>query len=180
MSIFFPDYLTPKAICLSPPQLKALGIEGILLDVDNTLTTHNNPDPYPGVEQWLAQLAQAGIGAVIVSNNRPERVEPFARRLGLPYVAKGAKPLAKGYRQGAELLLGKDNRDYRRLAAVGDQLFTDIAGGNLLGATTILVTQITPEEGWFFRVKRWLERKIFPPRRWNGISWIGQDCPPGQ
>jgi predicted HAD superfamily phosphohydrolase YqeG len=41
---------------------------------------------------------------------------------------------------------------------VGDQLFTDILGGNLFGAPTILVDLMQPEPGWFFRLKRRVER----------------------
>ncbi len=170
MAIFYPDFLVSKVIALTPQALHTMGISALLLDVDNTLTTHNNPHPYEGVTRWIGSLQQAGIALVIVSNNSPQRVAPFAQALGVPYVANGAKPLPKGYRQAVELLgmtLAKG-----QVAAVGDQIFTDIIGGNLLGITTIMVTEITPERGRFFRLKRWLERRIMTPKRMGRIPHI--------
>ena len=170
MAIFFPDYLTERVISLTPEKLTALGISALLLDMDNTLTTHDNPVPYEGVLEWLESLKKAGFQLVIVSNNHPERVEPFARLLGLPYVADGAKPLPTGYRRAVELL--GMTLEKKKAAAVGDQNFTDIIGGNLLGVTTIMVTEITPEQGWFFRLKRWLERLLMTEKRVKRIGHI--------
>ena len=150
MAIFYPDFLVSKVIALTPQTLHTMGISALLLDVDNTLTTHNNPHPYEGVTGWIDSLQQAGIALVIVSNNSPQRVAPFAQALGVPYVANGAKPLPKGYRQAVELLGLTPAKG--QVAAVGDQIFTDIIGGNLLGITTIMVTEITPEQGRFFRL----------------------------
>lgn len=170
MAIFFPDYLTEKVTNLTPEKLTALGISALLLDVDNTLTTHDNPVPYEGVMEWLNSLKNAGFQLVIVSNNRPERVDPFAKFLGLPYVANGAKPLPTGYRRAVELL--KMTLEKEKAAAVGDQIFTDMIGGNLLGVTTIMVTEITPEQGRFFRFKRWLERLLLTEKRIGKIRKI--------
>lgn len=170
MAILFPDYVTGSALSLTPEKLRALGIAALLLDVDNTLTTHNNPAPYEGVTGWLQSLKAAGFQLAIVSNNHPERVEPFAELLELPYVADGAKPLPTGYRRAVELL--GMTLEKKRVAAVGDQIFTDIIGGNLLGVTTIMVTEITPESGWFFRLKRWAERRLLTPRRMKKLKWI--------
>jgi len=170
MAIFFPDYLTEKVVTLTPEKLTALGISALLLDVDNTLTTHDNPVPYDGVMDWLESLKQAGFALVIVSNNHPERVEPFAKLLGLPYVADGAKPLPTGYRRAVELL--GMTLEKEKAAAVGDQIFTDIIGGNLLGVRTIMVTEITPEHGWFFKVKRRLEQWLMTERRMAKIPKI--------
>ena len=51
-----------RSVCdISPALLQKLGVRGLLLDVDNTLTTHDNPTPAPGVEAWIAQMKQHGI-----------------------------------------------------------------------------------------------------------------------
>ena len=141
MPILTPGYRFARVAQISPEALRRAGIRGILLDVDNTLSPHNAPDPLPDAVQWLHALADAGISAVIVSNNREPRVAPFADRLGLPRTA---------------------------LAVVGDQLFTDVLGGNLAGMTTLLVDPIQPEHGWFFRLKRALERPLLRGVRYSG------------
>ena len=70
------------------------GIKGLILDLDNTLTTHDNPVPAEGVLDWLDRMKKSGIRLMIVSNNHAPRVTPFAEMLGLPFVSEGAKPLA--------------------------------------------------------------------------------------
>ncbi len=164
MALLWPKYTVAKATNLTPRLLKQLGFEGLLLDVDNTLTTHNNPEPYEGVLEWLLSLKEAGVKLQIVSNNHSPRVEPFARRLGIDYTANAKKPLPGGFLQG----LTDMGLEKTKAAAVGDQLFTDILGGNLAGIPTILVTGITPETGWFFRIKRWLEKSVIKRYQTSG------------
>ena len=67
---------------IQPGLLRQYGIRGLMLDLDNTLTTHDNPAPAEGVLSWIGLMRQAGIAMMIVSNNRPHRVQPFAAALG--------------------------------------------------------------------------------------------------
>lgn len=143
---------------IQPGLLRQYGIRGLMLDLDNTLTTHDNPAPAEGVLSWIAVMRKAGIAMMIVSNNRPHRVEPFAAALGLPFVAEGAKPLPKGFRQAQKRM----QLPFSQLAVVGDQIFTDILGANLCGVKSIYVRPIQYESTSFFKVKRWLERPFLP------------------
>lgn len=143
---------------IQPGLLRQYGIRGLMLDLDNTLTTHDNPAPAEGVLSWIGVMRQAGIAMMIVSNNRPHRVQPFAAALGLPFVAEGAKPLPKGFRQAQKRM----QLPFSQLAVVGDQIFTDILGANLCGVKSIYVRPIQYENKGFLRVKRWLERPFLP------------------
>lgn len=88
--MLFQAKLALRSVCdITPELLGKLGVRGLLLDIDNTLTTHDNPTPAPGVEGWVAGMQAAGISLCLVSNNHPPRVEPFARRLGLDFVCEG-------------------------------------------------------------------------------------------
>ncbi|MBQ9375467.1 MAG: YqeG family HAD IIIA-type phosphatase, partial [Ruminococcus sp.] len=131
-----------------------------VLDLDNTLTTHNNPIPPQTSLDWLDIMREAGIKLMIVSNNSAERVEPFAKALGLDYVPRGKKPLTFGYRD-AQKKMGIDKKN---LAAVGDQIFTDILGSNLMGIRSLFVFPIEPETSLPFRCKRFVERAFLPKR----------------
>ena len=104
MSVFKPHYIFEKTTKITPEFLKELGITNLLLDVDNTLTTHDNPDPIPGIPQWIEEMKSAGIKMVIISNNNKERVEPFAAKLGLPFTSMSCKPLPFGYKKGMKIL----------------------------------------------------------------------------
>lgn len=156
MSLLHPTLHLKSITGLSLRQLERWGVKGLILDVDNTLTTHDNPVPHPQVLLWLERMSRRGISMIILSNNHPGRVQPFAQLLELPFTANAAKPLPQGFgRAAAELALPKE-----QIAVVGDQIFTDILGGNLFGVKTVLVEPIQPESTRFFRWKRWLERGV--------------------
>ena len=79
MSIFYPDYSYQRVYQIPARLFLEKGIRALLLDVDNTLTTDNNPVPHQEVLGWLEQQRQAGLRLLVLSNNHQERVAPFAR-----------------------------------------------------------------------------------------------------
>ena len=110
-----------RSVCdITPTMLQHFGIRGLLLDLDNTLTTHDNPRPAEGVLDWIAVMKENGIAMCIVSNNHPPRVKPFADLLGLPFVCEGKKPLSKGFREARAVM----ELPWKELAVVGDQILT--------------------------------------------------------
>ena len=156
MSLLFPDIYLRTLTALTPALLGRWGIRGLVLDVDNTLTTHDNPRPDPNVLRWLKTMRDHHIEMVILSNNTPRRVQPFANELRMGFVASAGKPFARGFRRAAAKLGLPRNK----IAVVGDQIFTDILGGNLWGARTVLVKPIQPENTRLFRIKRVIEREV--------------------
>lgn len=156
MPILFPTIDLAGVRAITPELLHQLQVRALILDVDNTLTTHDNPVPSQGVQDWLAAMRKAGIPMMIVSNNHYERVKPFAELLGLPFIEDGKKPLPSGMRRAARAMGVSPGE----IAVVGDQIFTDILGGNLFGAKTILVKPIQLEDKLFFKCKRCLEKGV--------------------
>ena len=154
MDIFRPHYIFERTTTITPQFLAEKGIKNLLLDVDNTLTTHDNPEPSPGIEQWLDEMRAQGIKMMIISNNNKKRVAPFAARLGLPFSSMSCKPLPIGYLRGLKALGGSR----KNTAIVGDQIFTDVMGGNLMGMPCLMVLPIRAEEGAGFRFKRKIEK----------------------
>ncbi|MDE6599887.1 MAG: YqeG family HAD IIIA-type phosphatase [Oscillospiraceae bacterium] len=163
MAIFRPTYALRSITEITPAALKKRGIKALILDVDNTLTTHNNPTPAEGIAEWVEGMKSVGIKLLIVSNNKAERVTPFAEILGLHFVPNGAKPLPKGFRQ-AIAELRAEGIPKNRIAAVGDQIFTDILGANLAGIRSIFVYPIEFETSLPFRFKRAVEKPLLPKR----------------
>ena len=162
MALFKPTFALNSVLEITPASLKIHGIKGLILDVDNTLTTHDNPVPAEGVPEWIADMKKHGIKLIIVSNNRAERVIPFARMLKLKFIPNGAKPLPMGISRAVRKLgLPKSE-----ICAVGDQIFTDIFGANLAGIRSAFVEPIEPEKSRFFKIKRTVE-KPFRPKSYN-------------
>lgn len=152
--LLYPEYRFRRVWEMSPEWLAARGIDAVLLDVDNTLTTHDNPDVDGRVLCWLDVMRRNGIKLAILSNNSRERVEPFANRLGLRFYARAKKPLGTGARRAVALL------DAKKAAVVGDQIFTDVLCARLAGLTPVMVELMEPEPFVFFKLKRALERLV--------------------
>lgn len=152
-----PNVKLDKITDITPSMLKRRGITALLLDVDNTMSTHHGQVLTGGLTEWLDLMRENGIALLVVSNSKRARVEPFAEKIGLEYISMACKPLPNGFIKGVKKLGVK-----RKAAAiVGDQIFTDVLGGNTAGLTTILLTPIKLEDSWGFRFKRRLERVVF-------------------
>ena len=135
-------------------QLKKRGIKGILFDIDNTLEPYHTATPGQAVQELLARLEAEGFKVGIISNAKMERALEFCEDCTPFWIAKAGKPLARGYRQLAAMM----ELEPHELAAVGDQLYTDILGGNRFGCYTIFVTPLPGREPPFVRFKRLLEK----------------------
>lgn len=140
--------------------LRARGIRALLIDVDNTVSPHHSPVVIPEIRAWLDSLAVQGFAAILVSNNWHGDIADRAADLGLPVVSKAKKPLPWGLKRAANML----NLPISECAVVGDQLFTDILGGNLAGAVTVLVVPLTTIDLPHTRILRRLERVIMKGR----------------
>lgn len=156
--LFLYDYAFEKVTDIPVVFFKREQIKALVLDIDNTLTTHDNPQPADGVLQWLEDVRNAGIKMLVVSNNKPHRVKPFADMLGLEFVANGAKPLTKGINYAVK----KMGAEKKHTAAIGDQIFTDVLGANFSKIRMIYVKPIEHEKTTFFKVKRFLEKPFLP------------------
>lgn len=154
---FKPNIKLDKITDITPEMLKRRDITALLLDVDNTMSTHHGKILTDGLVSWLECMRAAGIKLIVVSNSKRVRVEPFAGRIGLDFISLACKPLPHGYLRAVKRLGVKR----KNAAIVGDQIFTDVIGGNCLGVKTVLLTPIKPEDGLSFRIRRRLERVIF-------------------
>ncbi len=156
-----PQYLLPDVFALTDEMIAELGIQGIIFDIDNTLVSYSTPKPTEKVLAFLKHLQGQGLKVAIVSNNSRKRVSLFAEGLGLTAYHRSAKPLG--------IFLNKVRRQFdlpaKRIALVGDQVFTDSWGANAAGMISILVDPIELKENAFFRLKRSLEKPIIERKR---------------
>jgi uncharacterized protein len=141
-------------------KLKAKGITNLLVDLDETLRKRNSDFVPEASLRWLKEIQKQGFKVCITSNNvMPWKTKQVADKLGLPVTLFALKPMPFAFKHGM-LQLGSTPKT---TAMIGDQLFTDILGANMLGIYTILVAPITgAEKGLFRRIMRWLEQKVFP------------------
>jgi len=152
------DLLRPRRVYgsildISLPELSRMGIRGIIIDIDNTLTEWHSPILPEGAAAWLEWAGQEGIRLCFVSNNSARRARDVADKVGIPFVAKAQKPRRRSFRMAMEIMGTAPGQT----AVIGDQLFTDILGGNRMGLLTILVTPISRREFFGTRVMRLVE-----------------------
>lgn len=161
MGIFKPNYFYDKIWDIPVSFLIENDFKCVLLDVDNTLTTHDNPEPRPEIFAWLEKIKNAGIVPVVVSNNTEPRVAPFAERIGTKFVSHAKKPLSKGTKEAIKLT----GVSKKQMLVIGDQIFTDILFGKWSGVKTVLVEPFELETMPFFKVKRFLESVVLGRKR---------------
>jgi HAD superfamily phosphatase (TIGR01668 family) len=137
-------------------ELYIFGIRGIILDLDNTITEWNNLQLSAETIAWLERAVEIGFKLCFVSNNSDYRVREVAEQAGVPFVARARKPRRRSFQRAMELMGTKPETT----AVVGDQIFTDILGGNRLNLFTILVTPISKNEFIGTRFVRFFERII--------------------
>lgn len=156
MKNFYPDLYVSSISNITASMLTKMGMEAVVLDVDNTLVPHNDPNPTQDVNKFLDDMRLGNIKICVVSNNTYDRVKPFCDRIGIEYFVYDAlKPRAYGYLKAAEIM----GVEKTKTAAIGDQIFTDVLGGNRAGCYTILVEPIDiTTENIFIKFKRLLEK----------------------
>ncbi|MGE5586976.1 MAG: YqeG family HAD IIIA-type phosphatase [Clostridia bacterium] len=175
LSILCPDLYVPSICRVDLSQLTARGIRGIVLDIDNTFVDWGSVDIPAGVLAFLDDAKARGIRLCVLSNNLRKRIEAISRTLGIP-AARGLKPMRSAFR-AALALLGTSPQE---TAVIGDQIFTDILGGNLAGMYTILVVPTSRREFVTTRVIRRLERAVLGCLARRGMLALGGCEAPAQ
>ena len=131
-------------------------IKALILDVDNTLIDYDKNLPEETIK-WAENLKENGIKLYILSNsNKKEKVKTVAEKLKIEYEYFGKKPLKTGFKRVQKKLQEKSEN----IGVVGDQIFTDVLGGNRCKMFTILVEPIAEKDIWITLLKRPIENAI--------------------
>lgn len=169
---FLPNQFYQDVYLLTPEYLKEHGIKGIITDLDNTLTSWDSPDATPELHAWFKQFQDAGIKVIICSNNKEIRVKKFADQVNMPFVFGARKPLTKGFMRAAKMMELNPNE----IVVVGDQMMTDIFGGNRGGFHTVLVKPLVTTDEWKTYLNRRMERVIMSHfKKHNLLNWQEHD-----
>lgn len=133
--------LIPKKLCrniytLNLDRLCERGVRVLFADLDNTLARYSERQPSQALRDWERELRARGISLFVLSNSRKAtRADEFCTALGIPYLKHAGKPKKAGFFRALE----RSGAAPEQAAIVGDQIFTDILGGNRAGVYSILV-----------------------------------------
>ena len=157
MKKLYPNLYLKKVEDITIEALMKNKIKLLILDVDNTLI-----DIYKNLSEsvitWAKEMRGQGIKLYILSNtNNEKKVKEVAEKLKIQYKHFAMKPLKKGFKY----VQNQTNIKPENIAVVGDQIFTDVLGGNRSKMFTILVDPIDDKKDyWYTAWKRPIENKI--------------------
>lgn len=142
------------------------GVRLVLLDRDNTCVPRDARVAPPAVEEWLDRAREAGLALCLVSNNfHTSHVSRTARELGVDFVDHAMKPLPLALRRAMRLAGATPGET----VMIGDQVFTDVAAGNLAGVRTVLVRPQSRSDLWYTHIFRVFERLAL-----RGVAFEGE------
>ena len=170
MNYFYPDIYQKSIYTINYNKLLDNGIKCLLFDLDNTIIPYIEKKPTKELKEHFDKLKDMGFKLIIFSNSRKERLEPFKRYLNVDCSAKSRKPFKGKFLK----VLKKYNYSLSEVAIIGDQLVTDIYGGNKVGITTILVNPISNIDMPFTKIHRFIEKKKIKKMTKQGIFKTGE------
>lgn len=156
MDILIPDIYQKNIYSINYKKLKNNGIKCLLFDLDNTIAPLKAIKPTKKTIDLFDSLKEMGFKIIIFSNANYKRIEPFKKDLSVDSCALCFKPSKRKFLKVLKIF----KYDLSEVAIIGDQLFTDILGGNRVGITTILVNPISKNDSLFTKPFRFLEKKI--------------------
>ena len=138
-----PDLILGSSVlALTPELLARYRIDGLVLDIDDTIVPIGSNTAQPELTLWIAEIRQIVPLWLVTNNPNQVRIGAIADSLSLPYFLSAAKPSRRKLRQAvAEMKI-----EPARVAMVGDRIFTDVLGGNRMGMFTILIEPIVSND----------------------------------
>lgn len=170
MNYFYPDMYSKSIYTIDYNKLLDRGIKCLLFDLDNTCIPYVDKEPTKELKEHFDKLKDMGFKVIIFSNSPKERLEPFKKYLNVDCCAKAGKPRKNSFFK----VLKMYNLSLSEIAVIGDQLVTDIYGGNRVGITTILVNPISDIDMPLTKVHRFIEKRKIKKMTKEGIFKIGE------
>ncbi len=166
MKKLIPDYVFHSIYDITPNFLLEQGVKGVLIDLDGTLASNKTATPPSpkAIADFFRTLKKSGMRVLVFSNNRKRRVSLFCKTLDIDFIYWAGKPFLKGFRRASKHLGLPSNK----LAIIGDQIFTDVLGGNRVGALTCYVNTLDKRSLWV-NMRRRIERG-FVAKGKKGVS----------
>lgn len=155
--LFKPGQIVENIYEIDFDKLRSQGINALILDIDDTLIPRGVNDISPQVFEWVTTRKEQGFKLCLTSNSRhPLRVKYIGETLDLPAMHLSFKPLPFAFWKSLEILKTKP----KETAMIGDQLFMDIVGANLVKINSIYVKHLTAEtflpRVWMRKAENWL------------------------
>lgn len=165
IDLFCPKETHDSVVDIDLGALWNVGIRALILDLDNTLLGWESKEIPAPIRSWVARAKEAGFRLCIASNGTPRRVRALADELGVPSISKAIKPRKRPFRKALAIL----GVPPEQAAVIGDQIFTDVLGGNRMDLYTILIKPVSENELKTTRMVRKVERRVLSRLQKKGL-----------
>jgi len=156
MEKYIPDIYVKSIYYIDYEKLKERGIKCILFNLDNTIAPLSIKKPNKKIKDHFQKLKNMGFKLIIFANSGKTRLKPFKEELEVDCAFSCKKPMRKKF----DLILKEYKYNISEVVIVGDNIITDVLGGNKVGITTILVNPISNKEKFVTKLCRICEKKI--------------------
>ena len=165
MNNLIPDIYQSSIYTINYDKLKEHGIKCLLFDLDNTISLNKVDTPSKELIRLFTRLEDSGFKVIIMSNSNKKRLSKFKDVLNVDTAYSSKKPLSFKYKK----ILKMYKFHMSEVAAIGDQLFTDILGANRVGITSILVEKLGEDTFFGTKINRCMEKMVFKNLKKRGI-----------
>ena len=142
MDNFIPDIYQKSIYHIDYDKLLDDGIKCLLFDLDNTCVPYKDKEPNKKLIELFETLKDMGFKLILFSNAPKKRIAPFKKILNVDSLARAKKPFKKNFLKVLKMF----NYELSDVAIIGDQLYKDILGGNMVGIKTILVNPMSKDD----------------------------------
>ncbi len=170
MEKYIPDVYQKSIYAIDYSKLKEKGIKCLLFDLDNTLEPYHVKGADEKLVELFSKLKEMGFQLIIFSNSCKKRVKPFKEGLEVDCCANARKPHTNHFYR----ILKEYHLAENEVAIIGDQIMTDIVGGNRVGITTILVNPISVRDPFWTKPNRWLEKRVIKKLKNHDLFFKGR------
>lgn len=165
---FMPNDYVQSVFQIDIEKLANSGFKGIITDLDNTLVGWDVKTPTKEIQEWFKKANDLGLTITIVSNNSEKRVSGFSKDLDVDFIFKARKPMGRAFKKAIQHM----NIKPEETIVIGDQMLTDVLGGNNNGLYTIMVVPVKKTDGFLTRLNRIIERRLLNYFKRKGyITW---------
>jgi HAD superfamily phosphatase (TIGR01668 family) len=122
-------------------ELRQRGFKGILIDLDNTISPWRQDRITEEARVFFRDAKALGFEICHFTNAKEYRAAPVSQKLEIRCFPKAGKPFGSRYR----IALGEMKLEASETLMIGDQIFTDVLGGNRAGCHTVLLPPLHPK-----------------------------------
>ena len=153
---FEPNFYFENIYKVDYKKLKKNNIKNLLIDLDNTIV---KPDSKKFTKKEINHLKklQKDFLVIIFSNSPKKRVSNFTKNTNINYNYTSLKPSHIGFNK----VFKKYNLKKEETAIIGDQILTDVLGGNTYNITTVLLKPLVTKDFIITKPNRFIENIIF-------------------